>query len=302
MSHLNEMRAELQSAGLIVDELVFDNQLRRVPTIAKPKDKSAYYIGFVDGEAVHYGDWRTGLVATCSARTRKVTRADYLKVKKAQEVYKQEQLIKQKRSAEQCRELWLRAKSNNVAEHPYAVKKQITPYNARIDRKNNILIPVLDKPGEISSLQSIDDVGNKSYKAEAKLKGCALMIGLLLEQTTVLVCEGYATGCSLHEATNLPVVVAFNAGNLAAVSKAMAKAHPTIKLVICADNDHQGQRKTGVNVGLDKARMVAEQLNAMLLWPEFEPENDGSDFNDIHCQQGLAALTSMLIPAINGGR
>ena len=152
------------------------------------------------------------------------------------------------------------------------------------------------------SLQFISSDGQKRFKRGASLKGNASLIGDFDNPDTLLICEGYATGCSLHEATQLTVVVAFNAGNLAVVSKAMAKAHPTIKLVICADNDHQGQRKTGVNVGLDKARMVADQLNVMLLWPEFHPDNDGSDFNDIHCQQGLDALTNMLMPAINGGR
>jgi len=185
--------------------------------------------------------------------------------------------------------------------HPYVTKKQINPYCARIDQHSNLVVPILDNVGELVNLQFIDAEGNKRFKAGAKLKGCALMLGSLSNQTTLLICEGYATGCSLHEASGMPVVVAFNAGNLAIVSKAIAKSHQKNRLVICADNDHQTQNKTGVNVGLDKARLVSEQLNAALIWPQFQPDNTGSDFNDIHCQYGLIALTNMLMPAINGG-
>ena len=99
----------------------------------------------------------------------------------------------------------------------------------------------------------------------------------------------------------MPVVVAFNASNLAVVSKAIAKAYPKNRLVICADNDHKTQKKTGVNIGLDKACLVSEQLNIALIWPQFQTDNNGSDFNDIHCQYGLPELTNMLMSAIKGG-
>ncbi|MFC7556311.1 hypothetical protein ACFQU7_34900 [Pseudoroseomonas wenyumeiae] len=48
-----------------------------------------------------------------------------------------------------------------------------------------------------------------------------MLIGRKLKPgTPLLVAEGYATGATLHEATRLPVVVAFNAGNLAAAAEA----------------------------------------------------------------------------------
>jgi putative DNA primase/helicase len=49
--------------------------------------------------------------------------------------------------------------------------------------------------------------------------------------------EGWATGATLHEATGLPVVVAFNAGNLLLVAKLIRREYPAARLVICADND-----------------------------------------------------------------
>ena len=41
-----------------------------------------------------------------------------------------------------------------------------------------------------------------------------------------LIAEGYATAASLHEATGLPVIVAFDAGNLLPVAQAIHKRYP----------------------------------------------------------------------------
>jgi hypothetical protein len=55
----------------------------------------------------------------------------------------------------------------------------------------------------------------------------------------LLVAEGYATGASLHQATGRPVAVAFDAGNLAPVAKALHQAHPAALIVVCGDDDLQ---------------------------------------------------------------
>jgi putative DNA primase/helicase len=41
------------------------------------------------------------------------------------------------------------------------------------------------------------------------------------------------TGASIHEATSLPVAIAFNAGNLLAVAKAMRVKFPDAKIILC---------------------------------------------------------------------
>ena len=48
----------------------------------------------------------------------------------------------------------------------------------------------------------------------------------------LLVAEGYATAASLHEATGYPVAVAFDAGNLAHVTKALRQQHRAALLVV----------------------------------------------------------------------
>ncbi|HIJ50357.1 MAG TPA: hypothetical protein HPP54_04755, partial [Nitrospinae bacterium] len=66
--------------------------------------------------------------------------------------------------------------------------------------------------GEISSLQSIKESGKKSFFPNGKVSGGYHLIGDI--GPLVLICEGYATGASLYEATGIPTVVAFNSGNL----------------------------------------------------------------------------------------
>lgn len=301
MEHYNEMLAAAREFGLDIDHLDGDSKWQRARTFSKPKKKNGSLYIFPGAKAMILHDWQLNITKTWRPQGYSFTHQDKVELNLIREAEKTKRIKNQQKAIRRCKSIW-RQSSSSASNHPYIIKKGIKPYIARVDHFNNLLISGCSIGGELKLLQFISTEGDKRFKSDAPLKGHAALIGDFHNASVVLICEGYATGCSLHEATGQPVVVAFNAGNLTVVSKAMAKVHPTTKLVICADNDHQTERKTGVNVGLDKARMVAEQLNVMLLWPEFHPDNDGSDFNDIHCQQGLDALTNMLMPAINGGR
>jgi putative DNA primase/helicase len=81
----------------------------------------------------------------------------------------------------------------------------------------------------------------------------------------LLICEGWATGATLHEESGHPVLCAMNAGNLLPVAKAARAAWPGADLLICADND----RKTEGNPGLTAATAAAKATGARLAVPEF---------------------------------
>ena len=299
MQYVNEMIAAMKSDGLLVNNLIFDDLVHRVPTIAKPNQKDGYYVAFSGGSSVYYGNWITGVEKAHSFQTNVTARDNSLALRAARAAYKEAQLKKQLASAKQCRTQWDNARA--VLTHPYLVRKQINPYAIRVNKHNNLLVPIIDEQGELINLQYIFPQGDKRFNTGGRVKGGALQLGTLTEQTTLLVCEGYATGCSLHEATGLPVVVAFNAGNLESVCIRVKQVNPTLKVVLCADNDHQTKVKTGHNIGLEKAQSIADKINVQVLWPNFDSDNSGSDFNDIHCQFGLDALRTILLTAINGG-
>ena len=79
-------------------------------------------------------------------------------------------------------------------------------------------------------------------------------------------CEGFATGASIHECTGHAVAVAFNAGNLEAVAIALRSKYPDLKIIIAADDDHQ----TSGNPGLTKANAAVKAAYASLAVPVFK--------------------------------
>lgn len=142
----------------------------------------------------------------------------------------------------------------------------------------------------------------------------------------VLVAEGYATAASLHEATNLPVAVAFDAGNLQPVAQALHKRYPKARILLCADDDAFGrciECKTPVqkaagpdcpacgkphgcdNAGVSAARTAALAVGGDSLAPIFA-DQDGrwakyqaqghkiTDFNDLHLAEGLAVVRAQI--------
>ena len=55
----------------------------------------------------------------------------------------------------------------------------------------------------------------------------------------IILTEGYATGVSVNVATDKPVAVTFDAGNLEPVARALREKYPEAQITICADNDHE---------------------------------------------------------------
>ena len=75
-------------------------------------------------------------------------------------------------------------------------------------------------------------------------------------------CEGFATGASIHECTGHAVAVAFNAGNLEAVAVALRNKYPTLKIILAADDD-----QTPGNPGMTKATAAVQAAGGILAVP-----------------------------------
>src|SRR5439155_15251659 len=76
----------------------------------------------------------------------------------------------------------------------------------------------------------------------------------------LVICEGYATGASVHEGTGFATVAAMNAGNLPTVAKALREKFPEREIILAADND----QFTDGNPGQTKARESALAVGARL--------------------------------------
>lgn len=102
------------------------------------------------------------------------------------------------------------------------------------------------------------------------------------EDREVFLCEGFATGATVHEATGRTVVVAWDCGNLPKVAELLRSRYPG-RLVLAADNDH----RTSGNPGLAAAFELAERFGIPFASPVFEADEAGSDWNDYAALHGI---------------
>ena len=200
-----------------------------------------------------------------------------------------EDVERRKAAAETARTLWSTA-SEEVQAHPYLESKGIAAHGIRRDG-DRLLVPVRDARGTIHGVQAIHPDGSKRFNAGAAVGGHFHLVGTPTPGGRLLLCEGYATGATLHESTGEPVAVAFNAGNLEPVARALREAHPDVVLVVCADDD----RRTPGNPGLTHARAAAAAVGGSVAVPRFEgTDPTGTDFNDLAQAEGLAAVREQL--------
>ena len=177
-------------------------------------------------------------------------------------------------------------------DHPYLVRKGVSahPGFAKMDvpdpwgRVGSIVVPMRLSPhGWAQSLQFITGDGDKRFLAGGRKKGCFFELWQRTNPAAPLfICEGLATGLTIHQATGQTVFVAFDAGNLEPAARNLRQWYPTHDFIIAADNDCQ----TIGNPGLEYAKKAAAAIGATVMLP---PCDDGKarDWNDYAVEFGL---------------
>ena len=129
-------------------------------------------------------------------------------------------------------------------------------------RGNELLIPIWHD-GKLVSLQRIFWNAKNEKWEKRFLKGTSkhyYVIGEIEHADKVCIAEGFATAATIYEATGIACVVAFDAGNLLPVAKALELSLSGVGFIICADDDWKRLNpQTGEpeNIGMLKAREVA---------------------------------------------
>jgi putative DNA primase/helicase len=120
------------------------------------------------------------------------------------------------------------------------------------------------------------------------LVGCGTSGSTGKPKGVLIVCEGFATGASIHEATGHAVACAMNAGNLLEVAQALHGKYPKLRLILAADDD----AFTDENPGITKATEAARAVGGYLTKPNFggQRSETETDFNDLHQRAGLDAV------------
>lgn len=163
-------------------------------------------------------------------------------------------------------------------ENEYIKKKKISGTTIRYSSRGGfLLVPMYDIRGNLMTLQKIFDDGKKMFWKGGEVKSAFHPIGNVHSSERLLICEGYATGDTLHSKTGYPVVCAMSAGNLLSVARAFRSAQLEREIVICGDNDRASEK----NIGKAKAESAALDINAKLALPVFVNNIEGTDFNDM---------------------
>lgn len=164
--------------------------------------------------------------------------------------------------------------------HPYLAGKGLGVAGClglRVDAAGWLVVPMLYND-KILSVQRISPEGEKKFHFGATTKCAYYVIERQGAAITVLV-EGFATGLTIFQAIpNCRVIVAFNAGNLTEVAARMRRHGMG---VVCADNDHETEKRIGRNPGLDGARAAAAVLGVGVAYPTCA----GTDWNDYVMEQ-----------------
>lgn len=283
-------------------DVVIDRQLHYYRVEGdKAGTKKGWFVFFDDGiPAGAFASFKvhgTEEHVTWTARIdREMTGAEREKNRKIMDLAKEQRRIAateaRKIASQRAADLWSKSAETVSAQHPYLLKKQIPAIGIR-QLAQALVIPIKDGNGALHSLQFIDADGRKTFLTGGAIAGNHCTIGDPGQSETVLLCEGYATGISLHIASSLPVVIAFNAGNLKPVAASLRLRYPQSTLVICGDDD----RWTEGNPGRRKAVEAAAAVNGFSILPLFDgigTDARPSDFNDLHVLAGLAQLKAQL--------
>lgn len=300
MNPIYQFQDAIAQAGLTPPtDIIADGNIHRFSSNGKPNNKNGWYVFHADEPSVGiYGDWSKDFQSKWSADigrpyTTEEIKAYRLKMDFAKSVAEKAQVEKQLQAEEEVAQLW--ASAEPVTFHPYLDKKWVKAHNIK-QLGEELLIPMFENMA-LKSLQHIQADGFKRFHAGGKTKGTYFTIGgKPSDEGMLCICEGYATGASIYEATGYPVAITFTANNLLLVGQSMRKKFPKVKMVICADDDH----KTEGNIGIKKATETALAINGLVALPIFGAErlDHQTDFNDMALVSGLDAVKQAIDKAL----
>jgi len=269
--HVEQFRDAIRAAGLTPPDMIEPGRVHRFPGIGKGKGNKAGWCRMFDDERGGvFGDHSSGLDSTTwqakdsHPQTPAEREAFWRKVTESKAAAEAERKAEHRKAARIASERWNAAPPSDP-QHPYLIAKGVQTHGIKHDG-DTLIIPVRDATGELCSLQFIAPNGEKRFLPGGRVAGCYFGIGT--PERLVCVAEGFATAASIREATGHAVAVAFNAGNLEAVARALRAKLPNVRIIVCADDDY----RTDGNPGVAKASDAARAVGGLVAFPEFGNE------------------------------
>lgn len=282
--------------GFSISTLNLDGNIHRFDRKGK---KNAWYVGWqtnrLKGEGQFVtavlGDWKTGDThefknTKSLSKTESKIYADL--IREAKEKAEAERATMQDDAAKRAKELY-NSGSKKAANSEYLERKKITGLFGATsqleDSGRTVYVPIYDTDLDIRGLQRIYENGDKRFITGQKNHGNFALVGTLDNAELAYLCEGWATGVTIHMATDKPVICAMSASNLLPVARNIKKKWPAIQIIICGDAD---------DVGKAKAQETADAVMSRAVFPVCK--NGGTDFNDLYIETSLDAVRDVLTP------
>lgn len=260
------------------------------------KDKRCWYIAYMFGNlpVVHWGDFSDN-TRNGSFRGSFYQELDENRRRELEEIQRvhrkaveQETERVQREAAERAVSEWEDGLDADPATQTYLDRKNLKDsFGARINARGDLILPVYGSDGAIMSIQTIGAT-RKTFLKDGRTKGGFWWIGNPKAQSVYL-CEGFATGASIHEATGKTVYISFSANNLSAVARMLASWGRNV--VIIADNDKSG-------TGAREAEKAAK-LTGCRWW--MVPNDGNESVTDANDYQSEFGNLEAIIPSLDGG-
>lgn len=261
---VDQFTALLASRGLLPERIDADGELHRCKVEGGKSGRlDGAYVFHLDGlPAGGFINWRDGLgwQTWCAKRENQMSRDERkswqlhtmtMKAKRAQDEQR-----RHAEAAQRAAQLLGRCKPANN-DHRYLQHKDVSAYGL-YQLRDQLVVPVRDASGALCSLQFISPEGDKRFLTGGRTRACYFSIGK--PERVLCLAEGIATGISVFSATGFATAVAFHAGNLEPVARALRGKFPRITIIICADNDSETPGNPGLSCALAAARAVGGRV------------------------------------------
>lgn len=272
-------------------------KLARFSTSDKVRDLAGWCKLFPDGVGAVFGCHREGTAFTWQKRdpgapppTQAERHSAQLVATRARQHAESELAAEHAAAAETAVRILSVAHEIDPA-HEYVARKGIVPHRARQCRDGAVVLPVNGPDGMLQTLQFIRPDGEKRFLPKAKLTAGRLFLGSPRDGLPMTLVEGWATGCSAHEASGGIVVVCFSGANMDDVAADLRRQYPASPLLVAGDLD-----ASGTGYAYAQAAVLAGAPAIMLL-PVFADGRDNGDFNDLAQAEGMDAVRRQLAAA-----
>ena len=291
--------------GLVLDgPAIMDGRWHRVPVVDDKKHKkSGSYMGFENGSCGWVTNFKGGAPAKWILAKRETAEERKLRLMESR-AYAASARRRRKDAEEhakaRARDIWNHSRGHGYSN--YILEKRIDPRNVRF-HMGLIVIPVYSYPGNLISLQFIDKFGTKNFLVGSKTKGGCCYIGDHSGSGPVVVCEGWATGCTIAQITGLPVCCTFSASNMIEWARSQGWRYRGRKVIYAADDDrvtrvrmrklHGPERSGKMVYGEEGAKAASVILPGSVLLPSLKNcdiNKGATDFNDLMLLQGAEAV------------